>query len=439
MRSLSKVHPAPLFRRRLARRRRWPALVVALVAGAVQLLQACSFSAPDGLGSPQDLYAILDRAPYADDATVSGERWRVIDDARLKVDHGFRCARSPRAATKAWIGVRLFDSATLPAGFDGTVFLNGWYLEYGSSDHHVLGLGSVIFNIAQSGNELTWDAGGVLSDHKGDDEFGWCYEYTVVQWARRPKLPIGGLPKPYVDVAATHADASGRLVFTDQSMSSSGAIETRPARFSTLKPRARLFSGFAASYEGDDHHLLQFGFDLGTPKVKRKRISWTSDVILKDNSDRSYRAGQLATVLSGQSVHVWKPETVLMEEGRPEAPGYLVNDLQLSPADDANVCLFSDVSTRTYQFRVDGVPFTWAVPMLTGWELGVACDDEHVKKIGAWIDDFAWVRNPGDSTGTLHYTVRTILEDKSPDSELIDAMQVEILGINLIEPPGNAP
>ena len=31
----------------------------------------------------------------------------------------------------------------------GAIFLNGWDMEYLNSDHHVFGLGSVIFNISR--------------------------------------------------------------------------------------------------------------------------------------------------------------------------------------------------------------------------------------------------------------------------------------------------
>lgn len=409
----------------------------ALVAVALQLLQACTFGAPDALQSPESLYAMLSAAPYADESAVGGGRWRVIDAPKLKVDHGRTCAGARRAASKEYIGTRVFDSMTLPAGFDGTVLLNGWYLEYAKSDHHVVGLGSVIFNIAQSGNELTWDAGGVISDHNADDAFQWCYDYTVLAWARNVGPPIGGLPKPRIEMKATHADATGKLVFVDKKMGGDD-FRTRRNSFKTTgaPPRAKLLAGFGVSFDDDDHHILQFGFDLGASAIKRKKIKWATDVILKDDSTRSYGVGQLATVLTGESVHVWKPDAVLLEEGIPQAPAYIQNDLQLSPADDSNVCVFDEETTHTYSFRVDGVPFTWAVPMLTGWEVGVACQDSHVKKIGAWIDDFAWVRNPGDSTGTLYYTVRTIFEDKNPDRGIVDGMQVEVLGINLLEPPG---
>ena len=75
--------------------------------------------------------------------------------------------------------------------------------------------------------------------------------------------------------------------------------------------------------------------------------------------------------------------------------------------------------------------------MRTGWEVGDYCDDNNVQKIGAWIEDFAWVRNPGDSAGTLYYTVRTVLQDKKPFAGVLDGIQVEVLGINFLEPPGN--
>jgi hypothetical protein len=418
---------------------RLPFVATVLVAAGLQLLQACTFGAPDVLETPQSLYRVLSAAPYVDDATVTGGRWRVIDDSQLKVDHGYTCASAPNAASKEYVGSQLYDSATLPANFDGTVLLNGWYLQYAQKDHHVVGLGAVIFDIAQNGNTLSWHAGGVLSDRKADDEYQWCYEYTIVAWARNLQPPIGGLPKPYLDIQVAHANAKGKLVFVDQDMSSDD-VTSKPASFKTrFKPRAKLLAGFGVSFDDDDHHLLQFAFDLGAATVKKKRIKWTTDVILKDNSTRRFGLGQLATVLGGNSVRVFNPDFVLMEEGIPEAPDYVVNDLHLTPLDDTNACVQDPNETsHTYSYKIDDVPYDWAVPMLTGWDVGLACNDEHVRNIGAWIEDWAWVPNTSPGKGTLYYTVRTTLEDKSPDRELVDGIQVEVLGIDLVQPPGNA-
>jgi hypothetical protein len=409
-----------------------------LVALGLQLLQACTFGAPNALETPQTLYAVLSASPYVDDQTVSGDRWRVIDDTRLKVDHGWMCAGAPQAASEKYIGSKLYDSAELPPNFDGTVMLNGWTLEYANGDHHVLGLGAVIFDIAQTGNLLSWHAGGVLADHYANDDYIWCYQYTIVAWPRRVPPPIGGLPKPYVDMRVQHADATGKLVFVDQDMAS-GAFTTRPAKFrAPFRPKAKLLAGFGVSFADDDHHLLQFAFDSGEAIVKKKRIKWTSDVILKDNSSRRYGLGQLASVLGGESVRVFNPDFTWLESGGPQAGDYAVNDLHVEPADDASACIDNGDGAHTYTYVIDDVPYTWAVPMLTGWDLQLVCDDEHVKKIGAWIESWSFTPNTGPGRGTLRYTVRTLLEDKSPDSELLDGIQVEVLGINLIFPPGNA-
>lgn len=411
----------------------------AFVAVALQLVQACTFGAPNALETPQTLYGVLSEAPYVDDATVSGERWRVIDDPQLKVDHGYTCAGAPKAASKKYIGSKLYDSADLPPSFDGTVFLNGWSLEYVNDDHHVVGLGAVIFGIAQSGSTLSWHAGGVISDHKADDAYAWCYQYTVVAWARYTPSPFGGLPKPHVDIDVAHANATGKLAFVDQDVNSN-APTARTAKFrAPFRPKGKLLAGFGVSFTDDDHHLLQFALDLGETAIKKKRIKWTPDVVLKDNSTRSYGLGHLATIIGGESVRVFNPDFTYLESGSYQAGDYVVNNLHLVARDDASVCVQDgSITEHTYTYVIDDVPYTWAVPMLTGWDVSTACNDEHVKHIGAWIENFSFTPNTRPGKGTLRYTVRSILQDKNPDRELWDGIQVEILGIDRIVPPGNA-
>jgi len=54
--------------------------------------------------------------------------------------------------------------------------------------------------------------------------------------------------------------------------------------------------------------------------------------------------------------------------------------------------------------RRGAVPFTRAVPMLTGWQVGQMCDDENVKRQrlhrGLRLD-----ASPASRPATLHYTV----------------------------------
>src|SRR5262249_6321013 len=157
-------------------------------------------------------------------------------------------------------------------------------------------------------------AGGVISDKNGDDDYTWCHDYTIVAWSKAMDAQARR-----VDMKAVHANDSGKGVYVDRTLAADN-MTMKPSKLRTpgMKPRARLLTGFGVGFSDNDHHLLQFGFDLGDAVIKRKKIKWTTDVVFKDNSSRSYYASQLATVVGGKSVQVWKPETVMLR-GRDRA------------------------------------------------------------------------------------------------------------------------
>jgi len=89
----------------------------------IYLLQACSFGAPN-VQSPQDVYDILDAAPYVD-PTVA-ERWTVMEEAgKIKVEHGRSCAGAPRAASEEYVRVGVsiedFRYELAPGASNGTL------------------------------------------------------------------------------------------------------------------------------------------------------------------------------------------------------------------------------------------------------------------------------------------------------------------------------
>jgi hypothetical protein len=81
---------------------------------------------------------------------------------------------------------------------------------------------------------------------------------------------------------------------------------------------------------------------------------------------------------------------------------------------------------------VQNVPFDYAVPMLTGWELGYLCSDHHVRHAGVWLTGFTYVKDPNAATGTLLYSVASILDDDS-DNASYAKNQVSILGFNVLD------
>jgi len=69
----------------------------------------------------------------------------------------------------------------LPFANRATVFLNGWRVNYLTTDHNVLVLGTAIlkirFNLRE--HKLTWVAMGLIRDDDGKEGYDWTYRFTV--------------------------------------------------------------------------------------------------------------------------------------------------------------------------------------------------------------------------------------------------------------------
>ena len=95
----------------------------------------------------------------------------------------------------------------------------------------------------------------------------------------------------------------------------------------------------------------------------------------------------------------------------------------------------------SHEVKIEQIAFEYAIPMLTGWQLGYGkavkgCDDEHVKEIGAWIDDWSYVRSPGSPTGTLTYKASSVLRDKNSDPGGFHREKVSVLAFKPVIPGG---
>ena len=87
----------------------------------------------------------------------------------------------------------------------------------------------------------------------------------------------------------------------------------------------------------------------------------------------------------------------------------------------------SGTKTKPEEVVVDNIPYKYAIPMLTGWDIGYEGTDQHVKQIGIWIDDIRWT--PGDPTRTLRYKVSSMVRDNDSDPPNYFRHKVTILGL----------
>jgi hypothetical protein len=276
---------------------------------------------------------------------------------------------------------------------------------------------------------LHWEAGGVLSDKNGDDAYEWCYNYTVVFWNRN-HIDFDDIPNDTDDPVKNYD-----LTFTKNNSSTSNAVHPLPGSFTDANsygpPRAVLPRGYGMWWRsGDDHHVLHIGFDMGLPSTSGNTISWTSKTLLKDNSTaRPYEAAALVSVLSGNSVRCGSLRVRVLPLGattwREQVNTWTLTARSPSPCPSR-----PNGGSKMYHFIVEGVPFDYAVPMLSGWDVGNVCDDTHVKQVGVWMEDFDYVRDPNAPTGRMVYTIASVFEDEGNPQQSAERYKIQILGFN---------
>jgi hypothetical protein len=287
----------------------------------------------------------------------------------------------------------------------------------------------------------------VLRDDDFEEGYTFTYQFTVIAWNDAA-----------IDLVVDHGrsddvcNANSNLPDKSFLAISNGTTALSVcSMFARLDPsslqRALLPRGFGFAWWDGDHHLLQLAYNFdhseiiaepgkiyNNPKVQVRTVadiqtlteaplplghseasrvadgfvSWKTYAMLKDNDDSRYYAfGEMVSVAGGNDVGIVQPPFAILpkeaERGGTTAGGVM-----------------------TQKFVIENVPFLFAVPMLTGWELAYATDDQHVKEVGIWIDDWFYIQGLG---GALHYTLSSILRDNDSLPSHYARHKVTVLGI----------
>lgn len=393
------------------------------------------------------------RPPLEAPRTVATATTRVAafeDPNVLLIEQEKACARSDQSGTETRVVVD--GEKVLPAyATAATVFQNGWEVRYLGSDHHVAQMQSEIFNIRKEGNTLRWGATGHIRDKNFDDGYEWCYHYVVVAWNQA-----------VIDAIAQDETPTLSLGFSAQRETAlvSAAAFKGDLRFVGKTGATALPEGFLFDWGGDnfleafpklgdvdqeDHHLMQVAYNMGpselyiqvdktydtvfapliptaASRVDDGFVSWESHAIFKDNSGkRKFLFLDRFSGLAGNSVGVIYPA------------------YSIHPAEDAGAftgCITGFASVTTTEHVIENIPFQYAWPVLSGWNLVFECEDQHVTQVGVWLHDISY------AAGTLRYKVSSILRDKNSDPGFGASHQVFVLGFNRItggSPTGGQP
>ncbi|MFQ5881616.1 MAG: CARDB domain-containing protein [Candidatus Methylomirabilales bacterium] len=385
------------------------------------------------------------------ESTATSIALDIEDPGKIIVKHGSACGESDQPGEEEV--VELAGSFTLPAYANAaTVLLRGWQLRYLGGDEHLRWLSASIADIELSGSELSWVARGDMADDDFEDGYEFCYYYTVLAWN-------SGLVDALADHDNENANSSASFFDNDTTALSALSSYVENVEFAGKKSVAILPRGFQFLWANEstlfpacfdcpvDHHLLQIGYNmdhgeafvqqgegydaLPTPtgsedasRVNPTIRSWESYSILKDDAaQHDYWFEEFFSALGGNDIGVIEPPfTILPRE-----------DIGLFTG-----CIGGPV-TRTKEVEIRDVPFDYAIPMLTGWELAYNCDDQHVQLIGIRLEDIEYEKDPADTTGTLRYTVISELRDDDTFPGHVSRHKVTILGLNGREPADLVP
>jgi len=399
-----------------------------------------------GFSAGVDTCNLINNAPLAELTSSSDPNLEKVfeEQGTIAVYHGFGCAKSDKSGREDILKVE--QSRDISRYTNATVFLNGWHLKYLDGDNKVAGLATLIRNIQLKDGTLKWEAAGILSDENFDNPYNWCYNFTVVAWN---PARIDLLVDHKDGDCGSHDPAEVNFFFAENKKTTT-ALSTFPTIIQNLgfinkKAVAIVPRGFGFKWATDDNKLLQIGYNLEHGEIfneKSKRyqkgffgtttsgedfsfvdkgyVSWETHTILKDEDGRrDYQFGEMISAAAGNDIGVIQPPFSILPIN--EDTGGLLS-----------TCVSGPGPIKTEDFVIDNIPYEYAIPMLTGWEIEYDCGDEEVKEIGIWLDKWSYNKNPGASTGKLSYSLSSFLSDKDGRPYFISRHKVTVLGIRQV-------
>jgi len=349
------------------------------------------------------------------------------DEGKFILIEGSKCIQHDSGEEAATV----LQWIELPSYVDsGTVVLNGWDLRFLHGDREV---NSMLADITHSkviksegSTFLVFEAQGKLSDQDRKDAYEFCVFYSGF-----------GYRSVFFDATITD-DYNGVEVSTlqDKNQGALATLENAGSR-GTLKGNAAMAiipRGFDFQFDdafecewrfppckwGDrvDYRLLQAAYSLSQSSTFPSLDGsphWTVQTLFKDNNARTYRIKARAAMIRGSSVKLRTDFLAL--NSRAGKTGICRKDV--------------DGVVRTQTFRIRDLPFDYAIPLLTGWDLSYECEQQQVQRAGIWLHDIHFDPN----SSSLEYKVSSILRDKDGAPSFSAAQRITVLGLNRTRAP----
>ncbi len=402
------------------------------------LVESLDFPWPEGT-------PILD--PISDEVRVIHE-----DPGRLAVVQGRACLQSDRPDSRedfvrARHTIRFADLLTNDSRWitDGTVFLNGWQARFVNNNHNPRGVVVAIARIDQRRNEVIFEAGGALSNYEFDAGYEICYGYTVLGWAASA-----------LELAVDHSDQPNTAFLTPDT-NPAGTVSNAITRyrdglsFPGADPNVGILPrGFGMAWHAAVPQWLQGSYVLGAPAPYRDPahgyseqdppalpadtahvhdggLSWASQFVWNgDGGRRDTYLGEMVSPAGGAGIEQITPPFAPVIRRIEECGGWFTGCIGPSSVNEP----------LDRMVNVDHLTYDYAIPMLTGWDIGYANGDHSILQIGVEIADFSY-KSPAQTgaAGVLSYQVKASTETAEVFTPVLDP-NISILGFNFVSNAG---
>ena len=398
---------------------------ICLIVIMLFLFTACATKSQEKI-FPSDSSQI--KTPFEKLSFATTRKTAFEDDGKFIMVEGSECIQHDKDTESATI----LSFVDMPNYVDnGTVILNGWDLRYLHSDHEVRALRADITHsklVTGGGGApiLVFEVEGELSDQSGDDAYEFCVHYTGIGYSTdvfdaHIEGDYNGIDTWALEAKSDSAVSMLESIWSEGELKGNDSIAVIPRGFDFQFDNAFECELRVPPCRWDDpadHHLRQVAyslFQIGASPNPGGNPHWVTQTIFKDNNTRTHWIKTRASLIGGNSI---KLHTDL---------------LALNPiSGKTNICRNGeDGVVRTETVRINELPYDYAVPMLTGWDLNYECGDQHVQRTGIWIHDI----NFDPDFNSLEYKVSSILRDKDGAPGFNATHRVTVLGLNRRPPP----
>jgi hypothetical protein len=341
----------------------------------------------------------------------------------IRAYHGQRCVEKTNDEYALGIALQVGNGITkFPSWADrGTVIPNGWSGTVAGHDGDIGQIAMGFIDVAYQNGLLRWIAYAAFGDGDRKTHYEFCFTYTVVVWnSQRIDAQVHEPDKTSLCLQRLPGETAlseTTTVIEEPAFANKAAVAVVPRVWGFLSKKLRLLQ-VAYNLDHAEPWAANAPFD---PLIGFDRVTYGSQFVYRDDDPKvDVKAGDLAAAIGGNDVRVVQPPFSIVPW---EGWGGQYPVCQGLP------------TTQSAVMKIGRLPFAFAVPVLTGWDLHFACKGYNVEGAGVQINHFTYEDDPSGTGKLMTIDVESMLRDHDQGRQFASAAKVNVLGFSLLPLP----